>query len=166
MPSLRIPFLVVAFVLVADAACAGTAKPAPAAAGTYGTRDQLRECLDLDDSLKQRTRGIEAATTANNQHFDANEAEAVKLVDTKKALDRSDKAAILAFNQLVVDHNQHVQKAQQEQADIELATGVLATDRAGADHKCGALTYRPADMDAVTRERKKAALSAAAASAP
>ena len=163
MTSLRIPFLVIAFLLLPGAACAGTAKTA---AGTFGTRDQLRECLALDDSLKQRSLGIEAATTASNLRFDANEAEAGKLGDMKKTLDRNDKAGIAAFNQRVVDHNQHVQEAHQQEADITLASNVLATDKAAADQKCGALTYRPADMDVVSKERKKAAAVAASASAP
>ncbi len=164
MTSLRIAFLVLGFVLLADAA---SAKPiAPPAAGTFGTRDQLRECLALDDSLKQRTLGIQAAMVASNQKFDADETEAGKLGEMRKSLDRNDKAAISAFNQLAQDHNLHVQQTHQQQADAELADGILLTDKAAAEQKCGSLTYRPADIDVVTKERKKAAAVAAGASAP
>ena len=165
MTSLRLPLLVIALLLQPAAACAGTAK---AAAGTFGTREQLRDCLAQDDALRQRTHDLEAAVAAVNQKFDANEAEAVKLVDTKKTLDRSDKSAIATFNQLAQDHNLHLQQAHQQEADNELAGNILATDKAAVEQKCGGLTYRPADMEVVTRERKKAAAVAAAgaASAP
>jgi len=36
-----------------------------------------------------------------------------------------------------------------------------AADRAAADDQCASLTWRPADVDAVSRERKKAAAQAA-----
>jgi hypothetical protein len=164
MSSLRIPVLTFAFLLLPAAALVGVANPAkaaPAASGGFGTREQLRECLALDDALKARQHEIEAATVVHNQKFDANEAEGAKLVDMKAHLDRSDKAAILAFNQLVQEHNVHLQQVDQEAADADIATKAWTDDRAAASKKC-ALTYRPADLDAVTKERKKAT----AASAP
>jgi len=164
MTTLRITFLVLAGLLLSDTAGAATAKAATA--GAFGTREQLRECMALDDSLKLRSAGIEAATAASNQKFDANEAEAARLVDMKKNLDRTDKTAIATFNQLVVDHNLHVQQAHQAESDTEMASNILATDKAAADQKCGGLTYRPGDIDAVSKERKKAAAVAAAASSP
>ena len=164
MSSLRIPVLAVTILLLAVAALVGMADPAkaaPAASGGFGTREQLRECLALDDALKARLHEMQAATVVHNEKFDANEAEGAKLLDMKAHLDRSDKAAILAFNQLVQEHNVHLQQVDQEAADADIAQKAYADDRAAADKKC-ALTYRPADMDAVAKERKKAA----AASAP
>jgi hypothetical protein len=131
-------------------------------AGTYATREQLRECLALDDGLKARLHAMEAAAALHNRRFDANEAEGVKLVEMKARLDRSDKAAIQAFNQAVQEHNAHLQQVDDEATASDAATKALNADQAAADQKCGPLTYRPADMDAVMKERKKAA----AASAP
>ena len=156
----RITFLVVSCLMLSQEAGAATAK-APVM-GTYATRDQLRECLALDDGVKSRQHALEAATVAHNQKFDANEAEGAKLVEMKAKLDRSDKAAILAFNQAVQEHNAHLQQVDEEAVAADLATKALNADQAALDQKCGSLTYRPADMDAVTKERKKAA----AASAP
>jgi len=159
MTTLRITFLVLAGLLLSDTAGAATAKAATT--GAFGTRDQLRECMALDDSLKLRSAGIEAATAASNQKFDANEAEAARLVDMKNNLDRNDKSAIATFNQLVLDHNLHVDQAHQAASEAEMAGHVLATDRAAADQRCGRLTYRPGDIDAVTRERKQATATSA-----
>ena len=160
MSSSRIPFLVITSLVLSQGAFAATAK-APVA-GTYATREQLRECLALDDGLKARMHAMEVATVAHNQKFDVNEVEGTKLVEMKAKLDRSDKAAIVAFNQAVAEHNQHLQQVDDEAAASDAATKTYAADRAAVEQKCGPLTYRPADMDAVTKERKKAA----AASAP
>jgi hypothetical protein len=155
MSSSRLPFLVVTCLMLSQGAQAATAK-APVA-GTYATRDQLRECLALDDGLKARLRAMEAAAAVHNQKFDANEVEGAKLVEMKAKLDRSDKAAIQAFNLAVQEHNAHLQQVDEEALASDVATKALNADQAAADQKCGPLTYRPADMDAVMKERKKAA---------
>jgi hypothetical protein len=157
----RISFLVATCLVLSQEAAAATAKAAPVA-GTYATRDQLRECMDLEDGLKGRLHAIQAATALHNQKFDANEAEGARLVEMKAKLDRSDKAAIQAFNQAVQDHNVHLQQVDDEAAAADVENKALNADQAAADRKCGPLTYRPADMDAVMKERKKAT----AASAP
>ena len=159
----RIPFLVVTCLVFSQGAVAATAKAAPAA-GTYATRDQLRECLSLDDGLKARMHALEAETVVHNQKFDANEVEGARLVEMKAKLDRSDKAAIQAFNQAVQEHNAHLQQVDEEAVAGDVATKALNADQAAVDQKCGPLTYRPADMDVVVKERKKAAAASASAS--
>jgi hypothetical protein len=160
MSSSRIPFLLVTCLVFSQGASAATTK-APLA-GTYATRDQLRECLSLDDDLKVRLHAMEAATVAHNQKFDANEVEGAGLVAMKARLDRSDKSAIQAFNQGVQDHHLHLQQVDDEAAAADVADKALNADRAEVDRKCGPLTYRPADMDAVMKERKKAAVAVSA----
>ena len=157
----RFPFLVVTCLVFSQGAIAATAKGAPVA-GTYATRDQLRECLSLDDGLKARLHAMEAAAAVHNQKFEANELEGAKLVEMKARLDRSDKAAIQAFNQAVQEHNVHLQQVDEEAAAADAATNALNSDQTAVDQQCGPLTYRPADMDVVVKERKKAAASAAA----
>ena len=163
MKSLRIPFVLLASLLLSAAACAATGK---SAAGTFGTREQLRECLALDDALQVRTTALAASVAASNRRIDDNAAEDARLVDMKKALDRSDKAAILKFNEVVLAHKQHVEQSDREVDEIDKVTRDYNADKADAEQKCGAFTYHPADVEAVNRERKKAAAVAAAGSAP
>jgi hypothetical protein len=160
MNSSRLPFLLVTSLMLGQGALAAGAKQP--VAGTYATREQLRECLAIDDDLKGRLHALQAATQVHNRKFDANEAEGAKLVDMKARLDRSDKAAISAFNQAVGEHDEHLKQVDDEAAAADVANKAYDADQAAADQKCGPLTYRPADMDAVVKERKKAA----AASAP
>ena len=154
MVSLRISFLVVAISLSCGAAGAATARPA--AAGAFGSRDQLRDCADLDDAIKAHGQALAAVTLANNASISAGDAEAARMADTKKALDRNDKAAIAAYNDLVKAHNLRLDQADEDVAKAEAAAGQLATDRASMAQKCGALTWRPADLESVNRERRKA----------
>ncbi len=164
MSSSRTPFLFVLCMLVAGAASAATAKPAK---GTvFGTREQLRECLDLGDAMTLRMRAVDAATAAHNRKFDANEAEDAQLVEMKARLDRSDKNAIASFNKAVQDHQQHTREVNEDADAAEALSKSYQADKLAMDDKCGNLTYRPADVDAVGRERRKAAPVATAASAP
>ena len=161
MSMMRIPSLAITGLLLAAAAQA--APPVKA----FGTRDQLRECRALDDALKARWHDIELATADHNRKFDANDAEDAELVKMKASLDRNDKNAISAFNKAVQEHGQHIRQANQEAEDEEVIAKAYAADRAAADDRCASLTYRPADIDAVDKERKRAAaVAATSASAP
>jgi hypothetical protein len=158
MTSLRFPLLVVPSLLVAFAAGAATVKPPPKPA-VFGTREQLRQCLDLGDTMNARRKTLEAAAADHNRKYDANDAEDARLVDMKTKLDRNDKDAILAFNQAVTAHAQHTHdlnaEADQQDADMK----AFQNDKADMDDKCGNLTYRPADVDAVSKERGKKSAS-------
>ena len=155
MTPLRFPLLVVPSLLLAFAAAAATVKPPRPA--VFGSREQLRECLDLGDSMSTRRKTLEAAAADHNKKFDANDAEDARLVDMKAKLDRSDKDAIAAFNKAVNEHAQHTHdlNAEADQQDASMKT--FQNDKADMDDKCGNLTYKPADIDAVNKERKKAA---------
>ena len=125
MSMLRNPFLLVAGLLLCAAAHAAPAR-------SFGTREQLRECLDMDDALKTRLHAIEVATAEHDRKFDANDAEDAQLAEMKAKLDRSDKNAISAFNSAVQEHRQHIQQVNQEAADAEALNKAYAADRAAA----------------------------------
>lgn len=154
MTSSRFRLLVVSSLLVATAAGAATKPGKPA---VFGTRDQLRECLDLGDSVNARRVKLEAEAAEHNKKFDANDAEDARLVEMKARLDRSDKDAIAAFNKAVTEHAQHTHDLNAEADQQEASAKSLEADKAGLDDKCGGLTYKPADIDAVNKERRKTA---------
>jgi hypothetical protein len=151
----RFPLLVVSSLLLAATAGAATVKPAKSA--VFGTRDQLRECLDLGDAMNARRVTLEAAVADHNRKFDANDAEEARLVEMKAKLDRNDKDAITAFNKAVTEHAQHTRDLNAEADQQDVGMKAFQSDKADMDDKCGNLTYKPADVDAVNKERKKAA---------
>ena len=84
MTFLRLSLLAAAVLLAtapARATTVKTGKPdaAQPAAHTWATRDQLRDCLDTEDSLKERFKGVEAMTDAHEKLFNEVEAESAKL---------------------------------------------------------------------------------------
>ena len=151
----RIPLLVVSSLLLAATAGAASGKPSKETA--FATREQLRACLDLDDAMKARRRDIEAVAAEHNRKFDANDAEDARLVEMEAKLDRSDKDAILAFNKAVTAHAQHTRDLNQEAEAQEAGVKAFEADKAAMDDQCGGLSYRPADVDAVNKERRKPA---------
>lgn len=171
MPALRTPFLVFALLLIAGTACATTVKTGKPAASqapahAWATREQLRECLDIEAGLKARFKAIELSNAGHEKMFDQVEAENTKLRELQSRLDRDSDTSISAFNALVKDHNLHVKALNQDAADSRPVSDAYNDDMVAFNHKCSQLVYRVDDMEAVTKERKKAAAAAGAASAP
>lgn len=170
MSALRIPSLVFASLLIAASAGATTVKTGKPAASqaparAWATRDQLRECLDIEAGLQARFKAIEASNAAHEKMFDQVEAENTRLRESQSQLDHDSDTSVGAFNALVKDHNQHVKALNQDAADSRPVNDAYNDDMAAFNHKCSKLVYRVDDMEAVTKERKKAAAAAAPASA-
>ena len=169
MHPLRTSLLALATLLVAGAAGATTVKTGKPAASqpparAWATRDQLRECLDIEAGLKTRFGAIEATNAAHEKMFDQVEAESARLRDLQAQLDHDSETSIGAFNALVKDHNQHVKLLNQDAAESRPANDAYNDDMVAFNHKCSALVYKVDDMELVMKERKKAAAAAAAAS--
>ena len=166
MLALRTPLLVLASLLIGGSAAATTVKTGKPAASqpparAWATRDQLRECMDIEAGLKTRFKAIEASNAAHEKMFDQVEAENTKLRDLQAQLDRDSDTSIGAFNALVKDHNQHVKLLNQDAADSRPVNDAYNDDMVAFNHKCSQLVYKVDDMEAVMKERKKAAASAA-----
>ena len=172
MSALRIPSLVFASLLIAGSAggtTVKTGKPAAsqasasqASAHAWATRDQLRECLDIEAGLKTRFKEIEASNAAHEKIFDQVEAENAKLRELQPQLDHDSDTSVSAFNARVKDHNQHVKLLNQDAADSRPVNDAYNDDMAAFNRKCSQLVYRVDDMEAVMKERKKAAGAASA----
>jgi len=164
------PFVVAALLILppAGATTVKTGKPAASqpAPRSFATREQLRECMDTEDSLKVRFKSIEALDNAHEQLFNQVQAESDKLVELQAQLDRESETSIRAFNGLVKDHNLHVKQLNQDAADSQPARSAYNDDMVAFNHRCSKLVYRVDDMEAVMKERKKAAAAPAAGSAP
>jgi hypothetical protein len=169
-PVLRAPSMLLAALLVAGTAGATTVKTGKPAASqaparAWATRDQLRECLDIEAGLKTRFKAIELSNAAHEKIFDQVEAENTKLRELQSQLDRDSDTSISAFNVLVKEHNLHVKALNQDAADSRPVNDAYNDDMVAFNHKCSQLVYRVDDMETVMKERKKAAAAAAAASA-
>ncbi len=149
----------------AHATSVRTGKPAASQppAREWATRDLLRECLDTEAALKERFRVIDAASTAHQKMFDQVEAEDARIEELQSQLDHDSATSVKAFNALVRDHNLHVRQLNQDAADSKPAAEAYNADMVAFNHRCEGRMYHIEDMEAVTRERRKAAEQAAAA---
>ena len=161
MHPLRLPLLVVAAMLAATSVHATTVDIGhPAAsqppAGNWATREQLHACLDLEASLKERSRAIDAANAVHQKMYDDVQAEGARLQAAQEELDHGSSSAVKRFNKLAQEHNQHVQRLNQDAADGLPATNAYNDDRTAYNAKCGGRTYRAEDLEAETKKRKRA----------
>ena len=170
MLSLRSSSLVLASLLAVGSAGATTVRTGKPAASqpparAWATRDQLRECMDIEAGLKTRFKTIEVSNAAHEKMFDQVEAENTRLRDLQAQLDHDSDVSVGAFNALVKEHNQHVKALNQDAADSRPVNDGYNDDMVAFNHKCSSLVYRVDDMEAVMKERKKAAAAAAASAA-
>ena len=169
MNLLRVSLLALASLPMAGTAHATTVKTGKPAASqpparVFATRDQLRDCMDTEAGLKARFSAIEVTNAAHEKMFDQVEAENTKLRDLQAQLDHDSDTSVNAFNALVKEHNLHVKALNQDAADSRPVSDAYNDDMVAFNHKCSQLVYRIDDMEAVMKERKKAAAAASAAS--
>jgi hypothetical protein len=152
----------------AHATTVNTGKPAASqpAARAYATRDQLRECLDIEAALKARSHVLEANRETHEHKIDQLAAENAKLLEVQAQLDHDSDVAVNAFNLLVTEHNVHVKQINRDAVDAQPLADAYNADMLAYNRQCSPLMYRVDDMDAVLKERKKAAAQGAAASVP
>ena len=157
--------VLVAAMLAAGAAGAttlSTGKPAASNSPGLATRDQLRDCMMTEVSLKQRFEALEVASAAQEKKAAQVEAEGDHLTELQAKLDHDSPTAIKAFNGLVDEHNKHVAELNKEARDKDPASHAYNEDMTAFNHRCSSLRYSVEDLEAVTAERKKAAAASAA----
>lgn len=168
MPTLRL-LAFAAAMLASGAAFAttlSTGKPADAATPPAGlaTRQQLRDCMMTEASLKQRFEALQASGAAHEKMAAQVEAEGDRLAEMQARLDHDSSTEIKAFNSAVDEHNRHVAELNRDAHDTDPASHAYNEDMSAFNHRCSKLRYSVDDMDAVMTERRKAAAAAAAAS--
>ena len=168
MPALR-PLVLAAALLASGMAVAttlSTGKPAGSQASPPGlaSREQLRDCMTAEASLKQRFEVLQATSAAHEKLAAQVEAEGDRLAELQAKLDHDSPTAIKAFNNAVDEHNRHVGELNRDARDSDPASHAYNEDMAAFNHRCAKLRYSVEDMDAVMTERRKAAIAAAAAS--
>lgn len=168
MPALRLLALAAAMLVsgLAAANTLSTGKPAGSQSNAPGlaSREQLRDCMMTEASLKQRYELLQASSAAHEKLAAQVEAESERLAELQAKLDHDSPTAIKAFNSAVDEHNRHVGDLNKDARDSDPASHAYNEDMAAFNHRCAKLRYSVDDMDAVMTERRKAA--AAAASTP
>jgi len=161
MPVSR-PLVLAAVLLACGAAGAttlSTGKPADATASPAGlaTRDQLRDCMTTEASLKQRYQALEASTAAHEKMAAQVDAEGDRIRELHDKLDHDSPTAVKAYNGLIEEHNKHINELNRNAKESQPVTHAYNDDMAAFNHRCSSLHYSVDDMEAVMAERQKAA---------
>ena len=168
MPSSRTSLITLVALLVTVAAHAADQAAPPAASSPVGaraTRDQLRECLNVEDGLKERERALQAASTENKRTGARLEAESDQIRGTGQKMDETDPMSATAYDAMVRGHNLRVRQLNAAEAALAPVSKAFVADVTAFQARCSGLTYLVEDMEAVAREREKATARARAASA-
>ena len=127
------------------------------AAGTYGTRDQVRQCAAEQDSLDAQVKQRQQAHEAHVAALAKLEAESAEIVRRQAKVDQDDEASVREFNELVAKQNADADKINQEALESRALADAYNAAAASHNQRCAGLLIRPDDLAAVTRERARAA---------
>jgi len=153
----RLPLFAAMLLLLAATRVATAAETA--APQSFASRDQLRHCMQADSGLQTRAAAIAGSDKALARLVGQVKWEAAQLKALRRKIDREGDGdtAVETFNALARKHNVHVRKLNKDTAAARPVSQAYKVDKASYDQTCGAHLYRAEDMDAVTRERAKAA---------
>ena len=169
MPPSRTSLITLVALLVTVAAHAADQALPPAAssapAATRATRDQLRDCLNTEDGLRERERPLQAASAENRKMGARLEAEGDQMRGTGSKMDETNPMSATAFDAMVKTHNLRVRQLNAAEAALAPVSKAFVADVTAFQARCSGLTYLVEDMEAVAREREKATARARAASA-
>ena len=127
------------------------------AAGTYGTRDQVRQCAAEQDSLDTQVRQRQQAHEAHVAALARLEAESAEIVRRQAKVNQDDEASVREFNELVAKQNASADKINQEALESRALADAYNAAAAAHNQRCAGLLIRPEDLAVVTRERAHAA---------
>ncbi len=127
------------------------------------TRDELRDCLNIEDALKERQRALQAASAENARIAAWLDAETDQIRGTGSKMDETNPMAPTAYDAMVKSHNLRVRQLNAAEAALAAASRAFDADAKAFSARCSGRTYLVEDMDAVAHERQKAAAQAAAA---
>ena len=165
MPSSRTLLIALVALLVTVSADAADQPAAPPpSVGARATRDQLRECMNTEDGLKERERALQAANAENRKMGARLAAEGDQIRGTGSKTDETNPMSATAQDAMVKTHNLRVRQLNAAEAALVPASKAFVADVTAFQARCSGLTYLVEDMEAVAREREKATAQASAAS--
>jgi len=128
------------------------------AGGTYGTRDQIRQCVAEQDGLDARVSQRQKAHETHVAALAKLEAESAEINRRQATVNQDDEASVREFNQLVAAHNASVEIINQKALASRAIADTYNADAMAHNQRCAGLLIRPEDLAVVTRERARPAL--------
>jgi chromosome segregation ATPase len=141
------------------AACAAffiSAAWAQAQPGRTVSRDELRVCMDTEDSIAQRKPGIETRMKEARAEIEALKPEQEELSAERQKLEQDGWPSRLQdrFERKVKAHNAKSAAANEKLAGVQKEMTALNADVKGYNEKCVGVSFLPSDKAAILKERE------------
>jgi hypothetical protein len=117
-------------------------------------REELRDCMSLDETLAARRADLDAEKRMNDREAASIARANETLASELRALNPADAAAVAAHNARTADHNARVDAHNLRVNDQNAAARALNNERADFQSTCGSRTYWREDRDAILYERR------------
>ena len=116
-------------------------------------RDELRRCMDIDETLAQRQADLDAEKRVNDREGASIARANASLAEDLRRLDPSNATAVAAHNARAADHNRRVEVHNQRVEEMNRAARAHNNTQANVQSSCGARTFYPRDRDAILWEQ-------------
>jgi chromosome segregation ATPase len=128
---------------------------AHAQAGKTITRDELRACMDTEDSIAKRKPAVEAGLKDARAEIDSLKPEAKELEEERVKLEQDGWPSRLQerFERKVKAHNNKSQVANDKLAAAQKQLTELNGAVKGYNDKCVGVSFLPSDKEAILKER-------------
>lgn len=122
----------------------------------YGSREQLRACLDSDDRIKEHSKRIADLIADNNAMLIEIQVEAKTLADLQSSIATNNKDQVENFNRRIEEHNRLVRMSNERAEKTKTELDAYNKELAEHNKRCASLVYKMADREAVMKERRAA----------
>lgn len=159
-PGIRARTLALFTVLAALA----TSSHAQATSGPrYGSKEDLRQCMDGEDKLKLEQAALQKKGDKRKAALKQWQDEMRAHVALQKTLDTSDEDAVNAYNEKMDALNTRVEPLNREGVEFQAVIDAHEARTQEFNKRCAGMVYRINDMRAIEKERLYAAKAKAAA---
>jgi hypothetical protein len=115
------------------------------------SREELRDCMDRDTSLRDRLDMLEQERVANDREGELIARVGNRLADELRSLDASNASAVAAYNAKSASHNRRVDAHNRRVAEANMRASMHNGDAANLTARCASRTYTLRDRDSVMR---------------
>lgn len=114
-------------------------------------REELRDCMDRDASLRDRLETLDEERAANDREGELIARVGNRLADELRSLDSSNPSAVAAYNARSSAHNRRVDAHNRRVAEANMQASMHNGDAYNLTQRCATRTYTIRDRDAVMR---------------
>lgn len=119
------------------------------------SRDELRACMNSENELLARRKTMEDRAARQREEASALQAEAKELAQEQKQL-AEERKSMDRFQRKVKEHNVRIQEAKNHADSVAKDLAAFNHALAAYNEKCGSISFKQEDKDAILKEREAA----------